>query len=39
MKKETVFLIIFLIGMAVAIGYVIKLIKQMNNAISVSKAP
>lgn len=38
MKKETIYLTLFLIGMAFAIGYVIKLIREMNNAIKVSKA-
>jgi hypothetical protein len=38
MKKETIFLILFWVGCAIAIAYVIKLIRQMNDAITVSKS-
>jgi len=37
MKKETIFLILFWAAMAFAIGYVIKLIREMDNAIDISK--
>lgn len=38
MKKETIYLLLFWGVMAVAIFYVIKLIRQMNDAITVSKS-
>jgi len=37
MKKENVYLILFFIGIAIAAGYVIKLIREMNKAIKISK--
>lgn len=37
MKKETIYLILFLIAIGFAIGYVIKLIKEADNAIAASK--
>ena len=37
MKKETVYLILFFAAMAFAIGYVIKLIHEMNNAIALTE--
>lgn len=37
MKKETILLVLFLAAMAFAIGYVIKLIREMNNAIELTK--
>jgi len=38
MKKETIFLVLFLTAMAFAIGYIVKLIMETQNAINVSKA-
>jgi len=37
MKKETVIFVIFLVGLAVVAMYVLKLLKQTNHAIAVSK--
>ena len=37
MKRETIYLILFLIAIGFAIGYVIKLIKEADNAIAASK--
>jgi hypothetical protein len=38
MKKETVYLFLFLAVIAVAIGYVIKLIKDYQTTINATKA-
>lgn len=38
MKKETIFLILFLAVIGFAIAYVIKLINETQNAINVSKS-
>lgn len=37
MKKETIYLILFLTAIAFAIAYVLKLLKQTNKAIEISK--
>jgi len=38
MKKANIYLALFYIGVAIAAWYVIKLIREMNQAIEVSKA-